>query len=215
MQDSQNINVDSTIYLHSSHIILTHDFESEKNILRNNIEAEFLRIFEAQEIKTEDAHNIIKEAYITSSQTKILAVFGFSYNRFAQNALLKILEEPPNHTLFILYANTKNKLLPTIFSRLIVLDKRKKIAKESFPLNITKLTVPLIYEYIKDIEKKNYTSEQGREIVSAILHAIAMSDKTLNQYELKRFDNAIESLHNKQAVHLVLLPLLLSLIPNL
>lgn len=35
----------------------------------------------------------------------------------AQNALLKILEEPPAHTLFILSSSTKETFLPTIISR--------------------------------------------------------------------------------------------------
>lgn len=204
----------SKIYLAKSHIILTHDFEYEKNILKNAIQPDFLRIFETQELKIDIAHSVIKEAYITSAQTKILAIFAFSYNHFAQNALLKILEEPPIHTIFILYANARNKLLPTIFSRLVVFDKRVKIQKEPFSLNIAKLNVPIIYEYIKDIEKNNYSSKRGREIVGSILQALSIESKPLNQKQLLRFDKAMESLHNKQSVHLVLLPLLLSLIQN-
>lgn len=38
-------------------------------------------------------------------------------NRFASNALLKILEEPPERTLIILIAHQMNKLLPTLRSR--------------------------------------------------------------------------------------------------
>lgn len=208
------INAELIAHFHKSHIILTHDFESEKNLLCNSIESEFLRIFESQEIKIDDAHNIIKEAYITSDKVKTLAIFASSYNHFAQNALLKILEEPPKHILFILYAHAKNRLLPTIFSRLVVFDKRKKIPKEPFPLNISKLNVPIIYEYMKSVEKENYSSEQGRDLVARLLDSVARSNKKLNQYELERFDKAMESLQNKQNVHLVLLPLLLSLIPK-
>lgn len=38
----------------------------------------------------------------------------------AQNALLKILEEPPEHAIIILEAKDKTELLPTILSRIIV-----------------------------------------------------------------------------------------------
>ncbi len=38
-------------------------------------------------------------------------------NRNAANAILKILEEPPKHTLFLLISHNPNKLLPTIISR--------------------------------------------------------------------------------------------------
>ena len=43
-------------------------------------------------------------------------------NLQAQNALLKILEEPPEGTVFILIANNRGELLPTILSRCQVLE---------------------------------------------------------------------------------------------
>lgn len=38
-------------------------------------------------------------------------------NRQAQNGLLKLLEEPPDGTVFLLFAQKKDRLLPTILSR--------------------------------------------------------------------------------------------------
>lgn len=40
----------------------------------------------------------------------------------AQNALLKILEEPPDNTLIVLATNSKDNLLPTIISRCFLID---------------------------------------------------------------------------------------------
>lgn len=50
----------------------------------------------------------------------------------AQNALLKILEEPPAHTLIILSTNTKETLLPTILSRcqIIQLEEEQQTLSE-------------------------------------------------------------------------------------
>jgi DNA polymerase III delta prime subunit len=50
----------------------------------------------------------------------------------AQNALLKVLEEPPQHTLIVLSTNTKETLLPTIISRcqLIQLEEEELILSE-------------------------------------------------------------------------------------
>ena len=48
----------------------------------------------------------------------MVIIDGAEYlNNSAQNALLKILEEPPKQTLLILVAETPSKLLPTIRSR--------------------------------------------------------------------------------------------------
>lgn len=43
----------------------------------------------------------------------------------AQNALLKILEEPPSGAIIILEAENKYSLLPTILSRVVVVDEEK------------------------------------------------------------------------------------------
>jgi DNA polymerase-3 subunit delta' len=42
----------------------------------------------------------------------------------AQNALLKVLEEPPARTVFLLLTQNAKSLLPTILSRCIILDAR-------------------------------------------------------------------------------------------
>ena len=52
-----------------------------------------------------------------------------SMNKYSANALLKIMEEPPKGTFFILVANTLN-ILPTILSRSIVIKVPKPSAEE-------------------------------------------------------------------------------------
>lgn len=66
---------------------------------------------------------MIKELQSEKTDTASVFVIGFSViNTEAQNALLKVLEEPaPNTYFFILYPNIK-QLLPTLQSRLEVLQ---------------------------------------------------------------------------------------------
>jgi len=52
-----------------------------------------------------------------------------SMNKYSANALLKIMEEPPKGTFFILVSNTLN-ILPTILSRSIVIKISKPSATE-------------------------------------------------------------------------------------
>ncbi|MWV62027.1 DNA polymerase III subunit delta [Helicobacter saguini] len=203
-----------------SHIIITNDFNGELNLLQNTKDINTLRIFGVDfnkneftnELKINDAHDIINEAYITTSTKKIIAIFAYSYNIISQNALLKVLEEPPKNVSFILYINGRNKLIPTIFSRLAHFDRRNLESIEAFPLDITKLSIPVVYNYIRDIEVQNLNSENGHKILTSLLHAIASKNINLNRRDLERFDKAIKSLKAKQSVHLVLLPILLSLI---
>lgn len=48
----------------------------------------------------------------------------------AQNALLKLIEEPPAHTMFILTAPSRHALLPTIVSRVAVISLQPITAQE-------------------------------------------------------------------------------------
>ncbi|MEX2028584.1 MAG: hypothetical protein WD988_03770 [Candidatus Curtissbacteria bacterium] len=65
----------------------------------------------------------------------------------AQNALLKILEEPPRSAVIVLEAKDKTRILPTILSRVVILttqDKREQGGKS--PLLETKNTLKLLEE---------------------------------------------------------------------
>lgn len=82
--------------------------ESEKNIIKVNV----IRDFE-------------KEVYLkpTISNRKCFIINDADLmNESAQNALLKILEEPPEYATIILVATKKEKLLNTIKSRVVTLN---------------------------------------------------------------------------------------------
>lgn len=77
-----------------------------------------------QNIPVEDVRKISPFLRLTASQGKwrIVIVDGAgSLNRNGQNAILKILEEPPENALIILTAESAASLLPTIRSRARVL----------------------------------------------------------------------------------------------
>ncbi len=193
-------------------IIISNDFQNEINYLNNTYKKEDIRIFELEELKIDHVHTIIQEAHIATQHDRIIAIFAFSYNHFAQNALLKILEEPPAHIIFMLYISARNKLIPTIFSRLVVFNKSKKKHVEAFKLDITQLTIPIVYEYICQLEKENISHEQGRIILTQILEAVIAHNMLLDRTTLEYFDLALQALYSKQSVHFALLPILLSLV---
>lgn len=68
----------------------------------------------------------------------------------AQNALLKVLEEPPENTIIILSSQSKDSLLPTIISRCQIIDLKNELQKLSdqkikelieFILNLPKMPI--------------------------------------------------------------------------
>ena len=73
----------------------------------------------------------------------------------AQNSLLKILEEPGKNNYFILHANNKYKLLPTILSRCIHFnlkpEKQSNFNNEFLFDNLRKLSFFKLFGKLKEL----------------------------------------------------------------
>ena len=85
------------------------------------------------DIKVDDIRAISKEAYVlpTDCDHHIYILRDSDrMNSFAQNALLKIMEEPPQNTLFLLLSPSKELLLPTVVSRAQALTLGKSSIEE-------------------------------------------------------------------------------------
>lgn len=76
----------------------------------------------------------------SEKKTVILEVF-FGMTLEAQNAFLKLLEEPPNNTIIIILTGETDFLLPTVLSRCNILNlkKTKKLSKENISDNLETL----------------------------------------------------------------------------
>lgn len=76
------------------------------------------------EFKIDYVREIISRAYISpneASRRVFILAQADKMNISAQNALLKIIEEPPETAVFILTAQNREKLLPTILSRTVTI----------------------------------------------------------------------------------------------
>ena len=75
---------------------------------------------EKDSIKIEEVRNLIDEVYLkpTYSKRKVIIIDDADkMNMNAQNALLKVLEEPPVYATLILITSNKDKIIKTILSR--------------------------------------------------------------------------------------------------
>lgn len=71
---------------------------------------------------TDDLRGIVSDANVTPNEGEKKIYFLPNIDKAlpdAQNMLLKIVEEPPRHVLFIMTAESKEMILPTILSRVI------------------------------------------------------------------------------------------------
>lgn len=165
---------------------------------------------EKDEFQIEQANKTLKEAYIASNETKYLFLCGATFRVEAQNALLKILEEPPKNIVFILLVSSKNSLLPTIYSRLPYKNLKKVVEKDDIELNIKKLDLKDIYTFIKNNQK--ITKDEAINIVETILIKANKENIKLNQKELDIFFKSIKLLELNSKPTTVLTYLLLSIL---
>ena len=176
-----------------SHILICKNVEKAKESLEELYAKERHLFFCKDEFLIDDAKEVIKEAYIAESANKYLILVAKGYRVEAQNALLKILEEPPRHIVFIVVAPSKTAFLPTIRSRL--LQKELLVEHETIQsgLNLKQLDLSDVYPFIQ----KHQNAEKGflKELVQAIVF------EAINEHHLRFSENELD--HFKKLLHLV------------
>jgi DNA polymerase III delta prime subunit len=77
----------------------------------------------------------------------------------AQNALLKILEEPPGESIILIGVDSETKLLPTVLSRCLVLNHKSGIMNQGKDFDLNQILNVSIEERV-DIVEKTTNKEQ-------------------------------------------------------
>lgn len=199
-------------FIDHSSILIVNDIETTVNELVLKYPLHSTRIIkneEKEEFLTAQAVQAIKEAYIASNDTKYIFLCGSTFRKEAQNSLLKVLEEPPRNVVFIIVTNSKTSILPTIYSRLPYKYLKTSVLKEESALNLHKLDLKDIYNFLKENQK--IAKNEAKQIVESILLKINSQKINLNAKELDLFSKSIKLLELNSRPINVLTTLLLSL----
>ncbi len=199
-------------FIDYSTILIVNDIETALSELLPNYPIHSTRIIkneEKEEFLLIQATLAIKEAYIATSEKKYIFLCGTTFRKEAQNSLLKILEEPPRNVVFIIITNSKSSLLPTIYSRLSYKYLKKSILKNESILDINKLDLKDIYNFLKENQK--ISKQEAKEIVESILMKVNNQKIKLSHKELDFFSKSIKLLELNSRPINVLTTLLLSL----
>ena len=199
-------------FIDYSTILIVNDVDSTLSELLPNYPIHSTRIIkneEKEEFLLVQATQAIKEAYIATSEKKYIFLCGSTFRKEAQNSLLKILEEPPKNVVFIIITNSKSSLLPTIYSRLPYKYLKKSVLKNESILDINKLDLKDIYNFLKDNQK--ISKQEAKEIVESILIKVNNQKIKLSHRELDFFSKSIKLLELNSRPINVLTTLLLSM----
>ena len=193
-------------FIDYSAILIVNDIEATLNELLPKYPLHSTRIIkneEKDEFLIAQSTQAIKEAYIASNEKK------YTFRKEAQNSLLKVLEEPPRNVIFIIVTNSKTSILPTIYSRLPYKYLKKSILKNESSLNLNKLDLKDIYNFLKENQKISKNEE--KEVVESILLKINNQKIKLTSKELDFFSKSIKLLELNSRPINVLTTLLLSM----
>ena len=169
-------------------VIITNDFEKLLNEI--NYDELILR----DELKVEDVEEIKRLAYIAEKNKKTIAIVAKKFNIYAQNALLKLLEESPKNVEFLLVSDSKYKLLDTVISRLVL--EKKIFEKETSKIDIQNITNDFIFDLLnKDLEKEEIQAvfkellkkESDEERLKAINDALLMLELNIDKKAVLAF----------------------------
>jgi DNA polymerase III subunit delta' len=199
-------------FIDHSCILIVNDIEATVNELISKYPLHSTRIIkneEKDEFQLAQATQAIKEAYIASNETKYIFLCGSTFRKEAQNSLLKVLEEPPRNVVFIIITNSKTSMLATIYSRIPYKYLKKSILKNESLLNINKLDLKDIYNFLKENQK--ISKNEAKDIVESILLKVNSQKIRLSAKELDFFSKSIKLLELNSRPINVLTTLLLFL----
>lgn len=134
-----------------SQVIITSRFEETLAQLQDLAQENerFVPIIREGNFLVEDAKLAIEKAYLASYEKTIIVLAADVFSPVVQNKLLKVIEEPPAKTDFVLMLPTKATLLGTIRSRLpiTILDEVEEV--EALGLEMERLDVRSVYDFIQ------------------------------------------------------------------
>lgn len=117
------------------------------------------------QIKTLIRHLSTKPFGKTIKAAVILNGEGLSLD--AQNALLKILEEPPGESVILIGTDTENKLLPTVLSRCLVVSFQPSAISSQLEFNLDKILKASLEERFEIVEKTDNKDQFLQDLVQS------------------------------------------------
>ncbi len=194
-------------HLDASHIIMSDVVEDEVQTQIQRLHPARVVPFYKDDFLIDDARSAIREAYIAEAKIKTIILAGKTFNEASQNALLKVLEEPPNNIHFIIIAESKSSLLPTVRSRLPLINTASKKELPLLDISLKKLDLNSLFDFVKAHER---TSKHETKVLIEALHQKALDEEIfLNLEQIEAFERAYKLIGLNARVNSVLSMLLM------
>ena len=118
----------------------------------------------------------------------------------AQNALLKILEEPPSHTVIVLEAHDKSQLLPTILSRVIAKKIEPDREDTKIPSLLEEKNVLKLLEKIAQVNNPQEWLDDQITTLNTLLKRKIKGSSTKKEITIAKIISTIEKCRETKAM---------------
>jgi DNA polymerase-3 subunit delta' len=173
--------------LPSSHIYITENIQEYAQQICEQVKPHRCISFIRDDFHIEDAKSVIAQAYISEESEKFIILGAKSFNAISQNSLLKIIEEPPRNIVFILIAPSKSLFLPTIRSRMPMINPKNRSGIDALDISLSRLDLATLFSFVKTYEKLK--SHDLQRLIEQIYHQATINEEMiLNQQQLDAFD---------------------------
>lgn len=173
-----------------SKIVICANLEYARELILSRIDSKLIKTFFTNDFVIDDAHEVTREAYIAENENKYIIISANTINQYAQNSLLKLLEEPPKNIIFIIVVKSKSILLPTIRSRLPIEYIKVEKREVDLDIDLKSMSYSDIFNFLK--KHKFIEKEELKEITQEIIkQAIIELKIDFLESELEMFDKLL------------------------
>lgn len=196
-----------------SHIQIVDEVEEAFAELKERLMGERVVPFIREDFLIEDAKAAIAESYISEASTKYIVMGAKSFNTVSQNALLKVLEEPPRNIEFILIATSKSTFLPTIRSRMPIVTKQTGRDAVAVDIRLGGLDLSTLFDFVKAHEREK--KHDAKALVEGLFHQATVNERLLlTQRQLEAFEKAYRLIELNGRIQSILVMLLMTFLPE-
>ncbi len=139
--------------------------------------------YKYNQFKVVDSRALITQSQIKTPEDKkmVFLIFVNSINHHAQNALLKILEEPTARTYFFIVLPKIEGLLPTFFSRAVIIKKNLPKEKKNSFEEIQKMSITDRLKFVDNLVKDIKDEKKDRIEACCLIQNMIFSLRKKNE----------------------------------
>ncbi len=196
-----------------SHILICDNIEERSTTLQQELAPHRVVSFVRDDFKIDDSKAVMAEAYIAEEEVKYLVLAAKTFNTLSQNALLKLLEEPPRNIELIIITESKSTLLPTVRSRLKIIKEQTSIFHKELDIKLKNLDLSTLFDFVKAHDR--LAKHEAKALIESLYHRATVIDGlSLSEQQIDIFDRSYRLIELNGRLQTILVTLLMTFLPK-